>query len=331
MHSEDADEASQVSRIWKLTALPRDEFDLTYGALFKNAWRYAAHLPNDDALPDLNALKSDILTKTIAVLRTRQSRILPKRLPTEDAARVSELVSFALAVVVLADRFAQALGGLQLKHGAQSWCALLEPIPKHSEITHQHTPHAAFGSLLIGVLVTPEGLRWLAQEPVVLDEMLRYFSNDASSEFRLLVDGQTQAPATVQAIEETEEPVAVADKAAGVKVANGWRFVSWVREQLISNRLSANAPSSFIHALSDDTAYLVVPEAFEAYAEASGLPPRRVQNQVVRLGLHRIKPDGKNLYRGTLDGRKVRGMVFNEAGAFWAKSPPPSDAVKVRR
>jgi len=330
-HADDIDAATLQSRIWKLTALPRDEFDLTYGALFNNAWHYAAHLPVDDALPDLKALKSDILSEITVVLRARQSRILPKRLPTEDAARLAELVSFALAVVVLTDRFAQSVGGLQLKHGATSWCALLEPIPKHSENVHRHTPHAAFGSLLIGVLVSPEGLRWLAQEPIILDEVLRYFANDPGSEFRLLVDGESQAPSadTDQAVQQVPTPGN--DKSGDDKVANGWRYVSWVREQLAANTLSANGPESFIHALPDNAAYLVVPEAFEGFAEASGVPANRVKNQVVRLGLHRIKADGKNLYRGTLDGRKVQGMVFKDTSAFWAKPPSPSDAVKVRR
>ena len=265
------------------------------------------------------------------MLRTRKSRILPKRLPTEDAARLSELVSFALAVVVVCDRFAQALGGLQLKQGTKNWCALLDDVPENSEIIQQQTTHPAFGSLLVGVLVTPEGLRWLAQEPIVIDEMLRYFSNEVGSEFRLLIDGEVQSDSHVQGSEDVEPAAAPTDKPASDKVAKGWRYVSWVREQLASNTLTANSPTSFIHALSDDTAYLVVPEAFEGYAEANGVPPRRVQNQVVRLGLHRIKPDGKNLYRGTLDGRKVQGMVIKDVAAFWAKSPSPSEAVKVRR
>ena len=52
------DEAAQQSRMWKLTALPRDEFDLTYGALIKRAWRYVANLPQQQGLPELSDFRS---------------------------------------------------------------------------------------------------------------------------------------------------------------------------------------------------------------------------------------------------------------------------------
>jgi hypothetical protein len=115
------------------------------------------------------------------------------------------------------------------------------------------------------------------------------------------------------------------------KVALGWHYVTWVREQLNSKSMAANTATSFIHALDDKSAFLVVPEAFEAYAEERGVPIKRVQNQVKRLGLHRIQSHGKDLYRATLAGRKVQGMIFKDVAQFWSHSPSPSEAVEVRR
>ena len=332
-----ASKDAQIDRVWKLTALPRAEFDLTYGALFNNLSKYLAHAPLDDAGFDIECHLQALLNEVIDALRVRQSRIIPKHLPTEDAARVSELMSFALAVVIVADNTARMVGGLVLKAGHTSWCALLDPIPKGAEIVASHDPHPAFGSLLIGVLVGEAGLRWLSQESIVLDEVLRYFSGAPDSELRALTGATMSAINTPQI---DERPVAIPtldatqqskSESSGAKVAQGWLYVTWLRQQLDSKALSPNTASSFIHALDDASAFLVVPEAFEAYAEERGMPIKRVQNQVKRLGLHRIQPHGKDLFRGTVAGRKVQGMIFKDAGSFWSTSPIPSDLVEVRR
>lgn len=324
---------AQIDRIWKLTALPRAEFDLTYGALFGNLFAYLAYAPSRDTKHDMERQTQALLNDVTDALRVRQSRIIPKHLPTEDAARVSELMSFALAVVIIADNTAQMVGGLSLKVSHTSWCALLDPIPKGAEIVACHDVHPAFGGLLLGVLVGEAGLRWLSQEPIVLDEVLRYFSVSQDSELRVLASGTSKLspssstdglPSAIRAT-ESEQQLATA------KVAQGWHYVAWLREQLDSKAISANTASSFIHALHDDSAFLVVPEAFEAYAETRGVPVKRVQNQVKRLGLHRIQPHGKDLYRGTVAGRKVQGMIFKDAASFWSHAPKPSDLVAVRR
>ncbi|MCA8838169.1 MAG: DNA-binding domain-containing protein [Proteobacteria bacterium] len=331
-----ASKDAQIDRVWKLTALPRSEFDLTYGALFNNLSKYLAHAPFDDAVFDIERHLQALLNEVIDALRVRQSRIIPKHLPTEDAARVSELMSFALAVVIVADNTARRVGGLSLKSSHTSWCALLDPIPKGAEVVASDSPHPAFGGLLLGVLVGEAGLRWLSQESIVLDEVLRYFSAAPNSELRALT-GATVSPVSRPQIEVPPVAIPMPDatqqsgKSSKVKVAQGWLYVSWLRQQLDSKALSPNTASSFIHALEDASAFLVVPEAFEAYAKERGVPIKRVQNQVKRLGLHRIQPHGKDLFRGTVAGRKVQGMIFKDVGSFWSTSPNPSDLVEVRR
>ena len=80
----------------------------------------------------------------VAALRVRQARVVPRFAAAEDAARLAEVMNFALATCVAAERFAGVAG----RAAAPGW----RPI----------------GVLLLGRLAGEAGLGWLGQEPAAL-------------------------------------------------------------------------------------------------------------------------------------------------------------------
>ena len=74
-------------------ALPRAEFDAPYGAMLGRFWRWAASARGEAWA----ALRRESLICAVAALRARQARVLPRFAAAEDAARLAEVMSFALA------------------------------------------------------------------------------------------------------------------------------------------------------------------------------------------------------------------------------------------
>ena len=101
-----APERERVEALWRLTALPRAEFDATYGAMVGGFWRWAASARGEAWA----ALRRETLACAVAALRARQARVLPRFAAAEDAARLAEVMSFALAACVVAERFAAVAG-----------------------------------------------------------------------------------------------------------------------------------------------------------------------------------------------------------------------------
>ena len=83
-----APERECIEALWRLTALLRAEFEATYGAMLGGFWRYA-----------------------VAV---------------EDAARLAEVMSFALAACVVAERFPAVTG----RAAAPGWRPLTDDVPE---------------------------------------------------------------------------------------------------------------------------------------------------------------------------------------------------------
>ena len=57
----------RVDALWRLTALPREEFDATYGGMLARCWRYVA-APEGECW---TVLKSEALTCAVAAPRVR--------------------------------------------------------------------------------------------------------------------------------------------------------------------------------------------------------------------------------------------------------------------
>ena len=85
-----------MDALWCLTALARDEFNATYGAMMARSWRYMA-APEGERWA---SLKPEALTCAVVALRVRQAHVLPRFAAAEDAARLAEVMSFALAAAV---------------------------------------------------------------------------------------------------------------------------------------------------------------------------------------------------------------------------------------
>ena len=273
--------------------------------------------------------------------------MLPRFAAAEDAARLAEVMSFALAACVVAERFAAVAG----RAAAPGWRPLTDDVPETTALAGEAPPRA-FGALLLARLAGEAGLGWLGQEPAALRALAAYFG-DGPSELRAIAceaerriglpldrgpaasaldappaeedaadrPGASQSPPATPtpAPERTPPPLAIGGEGAG------WEWINWVRAGLRDGSVAVNAAGAWLHNIAGE-AYVVTPACFEAFAAGRELAPATVRNRVVRLGRHRSRasPSGAaNVFRAVLaDGSRVQGMVF-PGELIWDDDPPP--------
>ena len=326
-------ERGRVDALWRLTALPRDEFEATYGVMLRRFWRYVAAARGQAWA----ALRSESLTSAVAALRARQARVLPRFAAAEDAARLAEAMSFALAAAVVAERFGLVAG----RASAPGWCPLAGDVPASAVLADGPVP-PSYGALLLPRLVGEAGLAWLGQEPVVLRALAAYFGGgpselrdiaaEAEGRVGLLLDrppgpggapGEADAPEAGDGIEGNDLAQSPSRTGGG---GAGWEWIDWVRDGLRDGAIAVNAEGGWLHNLGGE-AYVVVPDGFEAFAAREGVAAKTVRHRVVRLGRHRergTRSGAANTFRAELaDGRRVRGMVFPGELVWDADSAPP--------
>jgi len=348
-----APERERIEALWRLTALPRAEVDATYGAMLGGFWRYAASARGEAWA----ALRRESLACAVAALRARQARVLPRFAAAEDAARLAEMMSFALAACVVAERFAVVAG----RATAPGWRPLTDDVPE-SAVIGGTTPPRPFGTLLLARLVGEAGLGWLGQEPDALRALATYFS-DGPSELRAIAEeaerriglaldrgpaisapnvppaeeAVADRPDTPQPQAATAEPEPVPGQTPPPTIGGegaGWEWINWVRTGLRDGSVTVNAEDAWLHNIAGE-AYVVTPASFEAFAAGRELAPATVRNRVVRLGRHRSRASrsgAANLFRAVLaDGNRVEGMVF-PGELIWDDDPPPlANAELVRK
>ena len=337
-----APERERIEALWRLTALPRAEFDVTYGAMLAGFWRYAAAARGEAWV----ALRRETLVCAVAALRARQARVLPRFAAAEDAARLAEVMSFALAACVVAERFA-ALAG---RAAAPGWRPLSDGVPESAEPAGAPPPRP-FGALLLARLAGEAGLGWLGQEPAALRALAAHFG-DGPSELRAIAeeaerriglpldrgpaapapaappveataadprDAPRPQPAKPEPAPERPPPPAIGGEGAG------WEWVNWVRSGIRDGSVPVNTAGAWLHNIEGE-AYAVSPACFEAFAAGRGIAAATVRNRVARLGRHRQRasPSGAaNVFRAVLaDGSRVKGMVF-PGELVWDDDPPP--------
>ena len=340
-----APERERVEALWRLTALPRAEFDATYGAMLGGFWRWAASARGEAWA----ALRRETLACAVAALRARQARVLPRFAAAEDAARLAEVMSFALAACVVAERFAAVAGRVT----APGWRPLTDDVPDTAEPAGAPPPRP-FGALLLARLAGEAGLGWLGQEPAALRALAAYFA-DGPSELRAIAEeaerriglalaraAPASTPAAPPPAEEgaaglpdppqpqaaTRDPEPAPERTPPPAIGGegaGWEWINWVRAGLRDGSVAVNAAGGWLHNIAGE-AYVVSPACFEAFTAGRDLGPATVRNRVVRLGRHRQRasPSGSaNVFRAVLaDGSRVKGMVF-PGELVWDDDPPP--------
>ena len=346
------DERQRVLALWRLTALPRAEFDATYGDLLRRCWRCVAAGPGVEWI----VLRDRALAHVTAALRVRQAYVLPRLAAAEDAARLAEVMSFALAACVLAERFAALLG----RAVAPGWSPLHADLPAAAKLSEAVIPRS-FGALLLTRLVGDAGHEWLAQEREALWAAAAYFGDgrsdlreighDAAARIGLPVgaaagERSDAAPpaerrpaaaastATVPAdaaSTATVPPDAVERTPDGIGgTGKGWAWINWARAGVRDGGIAVNADGGWLHHVGG-AAFVVVPDGYAAFEAPDGAAPKTVRNQVARLEKHRPRRwRGRTVdeFRARLtDGRRVSGMVF-PGDLIWDDDPPPvSEAV----
>ena len=346
-------EQARIDVLWRLTALPRAEFDATYGEMLARCWR-CVHAGRG---VEWIVLRDQALACAIAALKVRQARVLPRAAPAEDAARLAEVMSFALTACVLAERFARVVGRV----AGPGWHPLGGDVPAAAELAVGEAPRA-FGALLLPRLVGKAGDEWLGAQPEALREVAAYFGEGASELREIGHDAQARIGLPV--VDPAPDPAPAedapkcewsprADTTAGRSVATsapareepagdeapgpyngapsdigdereGWRWINWVRAGLRDGGVVANAADGWLHNIGGD-AYCVEPDCFETLAASESARVKTVRNRLVRLERHRAKrrPWGKqDAFPAQLaDGRRVSGMLF-PGELFWDKAVP---------
>ena len=337
-------ERERIEALWRLTALPRAEFEATYGAMLGGFWRFAAAARGEA----WTALRRETLVCAVAALRARQARVLPRFAAAEDAARLAEVMSFALAACVVAERFAAVAG----RAAAPGWRPLTDDVPESAEPAGAPPPRP-FGALLFARLAGEAGLGWLGQEPAALRALAAYFG-DGPSELRAIAEeaerrigltldrGPAASAAPAPSAEEaaadrpdtpqpqpaTAEPEPAPKRTPPPVIGGegaGWEWINWLRAGVRDGSVAVNAPGAWLHNIAGE-AYAESPACFEAFAAARGIAAATVRHRVVRLGRHRQRasPSGAaNVFRAVLaDGSRVQGMVF-PGELVWDDDPPP--------
>ena len=347
-------ERERVDALWRLTALPRDAFEATYGVMLGRFWRYVS-APRGEAW---KALRSESLTCAVAALRARQAHVLPRFGAAEDAARLAEVMSFALAAAVVAERIGLAVG----RAAAAGWCPATADVPASAVLEDVPVPRA-YGALLLARLVGDAGLRWLGQEPVAIRALAAYFGG-APSELRAIaeaaaariglpIEGASTVPDASTAIASPEpgdraEPSARPESPRSSVYAGpsgsgpgaedategdvlvgglgaGWRWVNWVRAGVRDGSIEVNVDGGWLHNLGGD-AFCVRPACFEEFAAIESAETRTIKNRVAKLRRHRLRKWDRgvaNTFRAELaDGRKVEGMLF-PGELIWDDDRPP--------
>ena len=349
-----APEGERIEALWRLTALPRAEFEATYGAMLGGFWRWAARARGEA----WTALRRETLICAVAALRARQARVLPRFAAAEDAARLAEVMSFALAACVVAERFAAVAG----RSMAPGWRPLTDEVPESATVGAEPPPRP-FGALLLARLAGEAGLGWLGQEPAALRALAAYFA-DGPSELRSIAEeaerriglaldraAAASTPAAPPPAEEgaaglpdppqpqaaTRNPEPAPGRTPPPAIGGegaGWEWINWVRTGLRDGSVPVNTTGAWLHNIEGE-AYVVAPACFEAFAAGRDLAPVTVRNRVVRLGRHRTRASrsgAANLFRAVLtDGSRVEGMVFPGELVWDDDSPPRANASLVAK
>ena len=274
--------------------------------------------------------------------------MLPRFAAAEDAARLAEVMSFALAACVVAERFAAVAG----RAAAPGWRPLTDHVPE-TAAPGDAAPPRPFGALLLARLAGEAGLGWLGQEPAARRALaasfgegpseLRAIAEEAERRIGLALDrgpsvpAPDAPPAEEAAAERPDAPQPLAAPAESEPVPGrvpppaiggegaGWKWINWVRAGFRDGSVPVNAAGAWLHNIAGE-AYVVAPVCFEAFAAGRELAPATVRNCVVRLGRHRTRASrsgAANLFRAVLaDGSRVEGMVFR-GELIWDEDPPP--------
>ena len=232
----------------------------------------------------------------------------------EEAARLHEVMSFALAAAVVAERFGQVAGRASTRTGARA-IAVEAAVRVGLAVNAPATAAAPAAEDLCNECEQPDE-RPSDCEPADVAEETR--AEERRSE-RSAADAGTEPPVQL--------PELIGGKGAG------WPWINWVRAGLRDGTIPADAKGGWMHNIAGE-AYVVVPECFEAFAQVENVDAKTVKNQVVRLGRHRERKSRSgqaNSFRAELpDGRRVDGMVF-PGDLIWDDDPPPQAAGALGR
>lgn len=324
-------ENTRLLEIWKQTSLPRAEFDKTYKSLLDRSVQYLRAEPSNGWEHfRADEVEDKLVRDVLRALRVRKGRLVPKGLPAEDSARVAEVMSFALAVCITLQAVGEAVGTstLRLDTGG-AWGPTLGPAPSSAVSTGRSSISGGFGLLLFSSLLSDQAQAWLYQEPIAMFELVRFFDSPKTSELKEIARLAGDAAGISALIPNSSKRESRAK--VGQKVGLGRQYFEWLDAAIESGEVVINQPESFVHGLPNGALYLVVPNAFEAFAKEKTLRVKAVENRVLKMKAHRSHETGKTHFSAKVAKNvRVKGFVFRRSrDLIRSVLIPPSTTLNV--
>ena len=176
-----------LRRIRDLVGVPLKHWAALYAPLFDRFASYVQRVPASEAHHHchLGGLLQHSLEVVLDTLVLRRGALLPPGVSPEELAKVQDVVTYACATAALlhdvgkpaADQRITLFGADQSVLGL--WSPLDGPIPTDAQAyrvvftgTRRYRRHERLAPLLASKLLPPDGLRWIAAEPWVMDRWL---------------------------------------------------------------------------------------------------------------------------------------------------------------
>lgn len=177
--------------------------------------------------------------------------------------------------------------------------------------------------LLLMRLVSPPALKWLGENPVVLDELIAFLDRQRSTRITSLIQDGKRTLA-LKRMPQSNAQIAHDD----VTFDNaGISFLAWIRGELKEEKISVNEVDSLVHRFGNK-AYLIPSLAFTEYAKISRIPGKNIGRSLVSLELHEMNNTLDQFSVLVGKNQHYAAMVFPDK-IFWSRPPTPSNLIRV--
>jgi hypothetical protein len=309
------DEHHFIEGIWplqKLSGISRKDFDASYQAFYEKANRLLRESGLAVDLTDQPRIAG-------YMMKELQGSAYQFACDTSDQNSTDTAVRFAVFAACIIDHIVACT----FRH--DRWAKKMKSICPSTHPTGDQSIAApeSVRLLLLMRLANPPALKWLGENPVVLDELIAFLDRQRPTRITDLIQNGQQTLALKRMPRSKFE---IAHKSVTFDNA-GISFLAWIRGELKSENLSVNCVDSLVHRL-DNKAYLIANLAFAKYAEISKVPSKNIGRSLVGLGLHELnnRLDQFSVLVG--EKHKYAAMVFSDK-VFWSRPPSPSNLIRI--
>lgn len=309
-------------------SLPPAESRATYGELLRRGLTHLGLWPPDSKLSQPHLLTAiELMQRLEMAVRTERAQLQVTPVELDDASVVLERSRFVAATAATAHYVAGELSRRRPSGDSTAWLPWRDSIPRQAEDAAEAIDRTGQSRLLAAALLpsllSSPAQAWLAAEPETAFALLQRLDTTRA------VTSVTEPRRVGEGRAETQPQSSLANHRSPSTPAKGWGYWAWLAAAVESQHVEVNTVDSLVHGLDGGALLLVVPDCFEAYAAIDETPPKRVQNQVMRLKRHCTRADGRNLYGAAIGKTRCRGLIFDDAQALIGREIAPSPVLKL--